>query len=134
MKSIILLIVLSIVSLSAYSQVTLSTAEIKEVNTRLAEGLECKQLLPVMEEQVNVLDSLNLVRIQQIDNLQQQLELVSQREQLQADRFERAMKELADYRASSEKSLRKMRRWRTVGITGGVGVVGLGAILLMSIK
>lgn len=134
MKSILLLTVLSIVSLSGYSQVTLSTAEIKEVNTRLAEGLECKQLLPVMEEQVNVLDSLNLVRIQQIDNLQQQLELVSQREQLQADRFERAMKELADYRASSEKSLRKMLRWRTVGITGGVGIVGLGAILLMSIK
>ena len=69
--------------------------------------------------------------MQQINNLQQQIDLVTEREQLQADRFERAMKELADYRASSEKSLRKMRRWRTVGITGGVGVVGLGALLLM---
>ncbi|OSZ79265.1 hypothetical protein CAP35_13710 [Chitinophagaceae bacterium IBVUCB1] len=91
-------------------------------------------LLPVLEEQVNLLDSMHAARKEQVDLLQGQLQVADERRRIDESIQVRTMQELATYKASSEKYKRRMKRWRLAAIIEGVAIAGAGAILFSGIK
>lgn len=129
MKSLILLIAASLLSLNGFSQIT--ERDLKELNIRLAQGLECCQMQEILQEEVNLLDSINMFKDLQLRNLQEQLSITQNNAELDSMRFERSMQDVTRYKAENEKLKRRVRTFRT--LTAVTGTIIVGAALLISL-
>lgn len=113
-------------SLVSFSQITVSSELLSEINTRLIDGLEYHALLQNCSEQVNTLDSITLAQGKLISNLQEQNRLQSDNLWHSETRNTKAMQEITGLMADNTRLEKRLRTWRNVGI-GGI-VIGVGTI------
>lgn len=85
----------------------------------------------ILQEEVNLLDSINMFKDLQLRNLQEQLSITQNNAELDSMRFERSMQDVTRYKAENEKLKRRVRTFRT--LTAVTGTIIVGAALLISL-
>lgn len=85
----------------------------------------------ILQQEVNLLDSISMYKDMQLLNLQEQLSITQNNAQLDSMRFERSMQDVTRYKAENEKLKRRVRTFRTLTAVGGTIIVG--AALLISL-
>jgi hypothetical protein len=137
-KSILILaLLISGTTYTSYSQ-KLSEPLLKEINLRIAEGIECKQLLEEKSNQVAILQNLSKEQTAKAENLNKQVILLTENNTISEGRTEAAL--IAVDKCSADKAkavsdverLKKGRRtWRLIA---GIETVLLVGIVYLSTR
>lgn len=132
---LILVLLLSITTLPSFSQ-SIPKDLLKEINLRLAEGLECKQLVEEKSNQVSILEDLINEQADKVDNLQDQITLLTENNAISEGREKAAMDLANDCKAEKEKAhrdverLKKGRRtWRMIAGIETAVLIGIGVLI-----
>jgi hypothetical protein len=133
----ILVLLLSLTIPKSYSQ-NITVGLLKEINLRLAEGLECKQLLEEKSNQVVILQSLSKEQTAKAENLNKQVVLLTENNTISEGRTEAAL-EAADKcsadKAKAESDVERLKKGRrTWRLIAGIETVVMVGIVYLSTR